>query len=134
MSVFDRLERVASRTVDRINAIPFILTPMRSTPNGRPGPDPDRPVVEGRGVFDYLDGRTGIELGNRSVRNDGNDLRALRSASEPVLSIDRRYVPDIALEPRQGDVVDFPTQLDLPTFTVVSAQRDGLSRLELKLV
>ena len=133
MSLFEHLERIASGTVNTVNAIPFVFTPMKVSPNGRPGPDPDRPVIEARGIFDYLDSNAGVELGNRTVRGSGNDLHTVRSAVEPVLSVDRRIFGDVSCEPRQDDVIEFPSRPDLPVFTVVSARRDGMSRLEVKL-
>jgi len=132
MSVFDRLDGIVSRTIDAVNEIPFVLTPMKSTPNGRPEADQSRRVIEGKGVFDYVDADAALELGNRDRR--GNDLRTLLDAPRPVLSVDRRYFPVAADEPRQGDSVTFPDRSDLPTFKVVSVQRDGLSRLEVQLV
>lgn len=31
MAAFDRMDRVISKTVDRVNAIPFVFTPQAST-------------------------------------------------------------------------------------------------------
>jgi hypothetical protein len=132
MSIFDILDEVVSETVDAVNEIAFIFTPMKATPNGRPGADPDRDVIEGAGIFDYVIAEVAVELGNRDRR--GNDLRALTGGSTPVLSIDRQYFPTTALEPGQGDRIEFPDRSDLPTFEIVSVKRDGLSRLEVQLV
>ena len=132
MSVFDRLEKMASATVDRLNATAFTLTPYARAPNARAGPDPDRAVITGKGVFDYSPATAGVELGDRSIRA-GNDLRSLVGGREPVLSVDRRYLPTAADEPRQGDVVTFPDKPDLPVFSVVNVRRDGQSRLEITL-
>lgn len=134
MGMFDRMDRAASRTVDRVNSIPFVFTPMKSTPNGRSGTDPNRPGVQGRGIFDYISVEYGIQLGVRRSYREANDLRSLQSGRDPQLSVDRRLFPTGALEPRQGDTVRFPTRSDLPEFQVVSSQRDGLARLVLKLV
>lgn len=134
MAMFDRMDRVVSRTVDRVNAIPFEFIPMRSTPNGRPRPDPSRPAITGKGVFDYISVEYGIQLGVRRSYREANDLRSLQSGRDPRLSIDRRWFPVGIEEPRQGDVVRFPTRPELPEFQVISAQRDGMARMELELV
>lgn len=133
MAIFDRLDRTASRTVDAINAIPFVLTPQRSTPNGRPGPDPERVVVEGLGIFDYVSTEYGVQLGVRKSYREANDLRALQTGRDPQLSIDRKYFPIGVQEPKQGDLVEFPGHPELPPFDVISSQRDGLSRVVLML-
>lgn len=133
MAIFDRLDRMVSRAVDRVNAIPFVLTPMVSTPNGRPGPDENRPVVNGRGIFDYISTEFGIQLGVRKSYREANDLRSLQTGRDPQLSVDRLYFPIGVQEPKQGDIVSFPTHPELPDFDVVSAQRDGQSRLVLML-
>lgn len=134
MSIFDRMDQVVSRTVDRVNSIPFILKPMSSTPNGRAGPDQQRPVINGRGVFDYVEAEYGVQLGVRRSYREANDLRSLQSGRDPQLSIDRRYFANGIEEPRQGDEITFPTRPELPTFQIISAQRDGLSRMVLQLV
>ena len=132
MSIFDRLDQMTSRTVDSVNAIAFTFTPMTSTPNGRQSVDTDRPVVSGTGIFDLIVDDAPLELGNRDRR--GNDLRSLLATSRPVLSVDRRYFPVADQEPRQGDQVEFPGRPDLGRHEVVSLQRDGQSRVELRLV
>ena len=128
MGVFDRLDQMASRTVDAINQIPFVFTPMKSSPNGRPKPDEDREVIDGFGVFDYVDAEHGIELGVRKSYPGANDLRALQTGREPLLSVDRKYFPLLTDEPKQGDIVEFPSRTDLPRFEAVSVKRDGMSR------
>ena len=85
MSVFDRLDAMVNRTVDRINATAFIIRPMRAAPNGRPSPDPERQVIEGTGIFDYADADISLELGNRTY-DGSNDLRSLVAGR--VLSVD----------------------------------------------
>ena len=132
MSVFDRLDRLTSRAVDRVNAIPFELTPLISTPNGRSRPDPDRSPVVGRGVFDDVAAEYGVQLGVRRSYREANDLRALQVGSDPQLSIDIRYFGDRL--PRQGDLVRLPTKPELPDFQVISAQPDSQSRIVLMLV
>jgi hypothetical protein len=132
--LFDRLDRQVSRTIDAVNAIPFCLTPMIGTPNGRPVKNSGRRPIEARGVFDYVSIEHGIELGVRKSYRESNDLRALQVGREPLLSVDRSYFPTLADEPRQGDLIDFPDRSEYPGFQVVSCQRDGLSRLTLSLV
>lgn len=148
MAIFDRLDRLTSRAVDRINAIPFQFIPMLSTPNGRPGPDPTRlalpVIVQGeplpligafpKGIFDYISTEYGVQLGVRKSYREANDLRALQTGRDPQLSIDRKYWPSVDWEPKQGDVIHFPVNPELPDFQVISAQRDGLSRMVLMLV
>jgi hypothetical protein len=134
MSIFDRLDRVASRAIYRTNAIPFRLTPMRAGTNGRPRPDEARPVIEGRGVLDMAPGPVPIEHGRRSTSGGSNALRSLIAGEEPSLSIDRRHFGDVSREPRQSDMIEFPTRPDLPRFEVVAAERDGLSRMIVRLV
>lgn len=131
MGIFSRLDRTASRTVDRVNAIRFTLLPQASTPNGRPGPDPTRHEVTGRGVFDYVATEQGLQLGVRKSYREANDLRALQTGRDPQLSVDRRYFG--SEEPKQGDIVVFPDNPELPSFDVMSVPRDGLSRLVLML-
>lgn len=134
MAIFDRLDRMASKAVDRINAIGFTLTPMVKTPNGRARQDMDRPVITGKAVFDYFEAEYGIELGVRKSYRESNDLRALQSGREPLVSIDRKYFATLASEPRQGDVIEFEERASLPRFEVVSAKRDGQSRMMVQLV
>ena len=132
--MFDRMDRAISRTVDRVNAIDFTFTPMKSTPNGRSKPDGARLVIDGKGIFDYVPAEYGIQLGVRRSYREANDLRSLQSGRDPQLSIDRVYFPLHADEPKQGDIIAFPKRPELPDFQVVSAQRDGLSRMVLLLV
>lgn len=133
MSIFDRLDAMVSRTVDRINAIPFEFTPVKGNPNGRPLPDSERKAVSAVGIFDYTPSEYGVQLGVRKSYREANDLRALQVGRDPQLSIDRSIFPTVEDEPRQSDLISFPTRPDLPTFQVVSAQRDGLSRMVLML-
>lgn len=139
MAIFDRLDRLASRAVDRVNAIPFEFIPMRSTPNGRPGADPSRvalPSLEipvAKGIFDYYSTEYGIQLGVRKSYREANDLRSLQVGRDPQLSVDRRYWPSADWEPKQGDIIRFPLNPELPDYQVISSQRDGMSRLVLML-
>lgn len=125
---------MVSNTVDTINKIAFVFTPMTSTPNGRKAPDGAREVIEGYGIFDYVDAEYGIELGVRKSYREANDLRALQTGREPLLSLDRKYFPTLEGEPQQGDILEFPSKLDLPRFEVVSVKRDGMARLQIQLV
>ena len=135
MGIFDRLDQVVSRTVDAINEITFVFTPMAATPNGRSKPDASRSAIEdGKGVFDYIETEYGIELGVRKSYREANDLRALQTGREAFLSVDRAYFPTVADEPQQGDIFEFPEKPDLPRFEVVSVRRDGMSRLSIRLV
>ncbi|QPC87139.1 hypothetical protein GA830_10580 [Mesorhizobium sp. NBSH29] len=134
MSVFDRLDQMASNTIDTINQTPFILTPMLHTPNGRGVPDTSREVIEAKGVFDYVDAAYGIELGVRKSYREANDLRALQTGREPLLSVARKYFPLSAGEPKQGDIIEFTEKPDLPRFEVVSVLRDGMARMSIRLV
>lgn len=134
MAIFERMDRLVSRTVDRVNAIPFVLAPISKTPNGRGGHDPHRKVVTGYGVLSYMAAEFGVQLGVRRSYREANDLRAIQSGREPELSVDRRYFCGVENEPRQDDIVTFPTKPDLPDFQVVGVRRDGLARLVLVLV
>lgn len=134
MAIFDRLDRMVSRAVDRTNAIRFEFTPIKRTPNGRDKLDTDRDNVSGKGVFDYVSNEFGIQLGVRKSYREANDLRSLQSGRDPQLSVDRKYFPDPDKEPRQGDIIIFPDHPELPRFEVDSAQRDGQSRIVFKFV
>ncbi len=131
--MFDRLDRLASRAVDRVNKIRFILTPMKRTPNGRPSEDPERAPVDGDGIFDSLSVEFGLQLGVRKSYREGNDLRTNQIGRDPQISVDRRYF-SAGWIPKQGDVVSFPDSDDLPDFDVVTSEPDGLSRIVLKLL
>lgn len=134
MALFNRLDRLTSRAVDAVNATRFVLTPMRSTPNGRAQRDPDRDIIDARGIFDYVEMEYGVQLGVRKSYREGNDLRSVQSGRDPRLSVDRRVFGSLAEEALQGDVIQFPDDPDLPDFQVAKAHRDGLSRMVLDLV
>ena len=139
MAFFDRLDRLTSRAVDRVNAIPFEFEPQSSTPNGRPGPDgtrialPSVAIPNPRGIFDYYSAEYGIQLGVRKSYREANDLRALQVGRDPQLSVDRKYWPSAQWEPKQGDMIRFPLNAELPDYQVISSQRDGMSRMVLML-
>ena len=134
MTPFDRLDRMASRSVDWMNATTFVLTPMKRPPNGRPVRDTDRPQVEGRAVFDLRKGNSALQLGDRKS-TAGNDFRIVVGDDVPTISIDRRAFDNVDGDPiedalvRQGDEVE----IDGKTYQVVSAQPDGHSRITCKL-
>ena len=134
MTPFDRLERMASRSVDWLNAQPFVLTPMKRPPNGRPVVDENRPIIEGRGVFDLRKGNSSLQLGDRKS-GAGNDFRMLVGDDVPTLSIDRRAFDDIDGDPIEDSLVrqDDNIEIDGRTYQVVSAQADGHSRITCKL-
>ena len=116
--------------VDDHYGVSFTLTPMVRTPNGRPSLDPDRPVIDGIGVFDDSPVEAGVQTGNRPLNSRVNDLRSIRTANEPILLIQMSYFPTVESRPRQGDVVE----LEHGRFDVVSAQPDGAGRIEIRLV
>lgn len=132
MSVFDRLDRMTSRAVDRVNATRFELRPMISTPNGRPSPDPSRPIVTGRGIFDDVAAEYGVQLGVRRSYREANDLRALQVGSDPQLSIDVSHFAGNM--PRQSDLVTLLDWPERPEYQVISAQPDSQARVVLMLV
>ena len=134
MSIFNRLDRLTSRAVDAVNAERFRLTPMKGTANGRGGPDPNRKVVIGRGVFDYVEMEYGVQLGVRKSYREGNDLRSVQSGRDPQLSVDIKHFPGLDEAVFQGDLVQFPDNPNLPDFQVTKAQRDGMNRIRLDLV
>ncbi|NTD85489.1 hypothetical protein [Agrobacterium tumefaciens] len=134
MALFNRLDKLTSRAVDRVNATRFVLTPMKSTPNGRPSADPGRKVIRGRGIFDYVEMEYGVQLGVRKSYREGNDLRSVQSGRDPQLSVDMIYFPGVDEAALQGDLVSFPDEAQLPDFQVTKAQRDGMNRIRLDLV
>jgi hypothetical protein len=134
MSLFRRLDKLTNRAADAVNGERFRLTPMKSTPNGRGGPDPARKVVTGRGIFDYVEMEYGVQLGVRKSYREGNDLRSIQSGRDPQLSVDIKYFPGVDEAALQGDIIDFPDQPELSRFQVVKAQRDGLNRIRFDLV
>jgi hypothetical protein len=128
MSVFNRLDRLTSRTVDKTFAIRFEVQPGKVTPNGRPGPDPDREPWEGRGVLEETPNFPPVEIGKRD--RTGNDLRAIVAGSSIELSVDRVRYPQ-ASQARQGDRLQTD---DLRRFEISSVKPDGLARVVFSLV
>lgn len=126
---------MVSREVDRINADAFKITPMIVAPNARPKRDPERPILQGKGIFDFEHVDFGIELGVRKSYREANDLRALQGGRNPELSIDRKYFPIREQdEPRQGDIVEFPDFPEIHRMEVSSVARDGHARMVISLV
>jgi hypothetical protein len=137
VSVYDRLDRLASATNDRINRERFRLIPMKdpTDPNGRRTVDADRPVRDDLyGIFEYTSLEYGLELGVRKSYREANDLRAVSVGRKPILSVDRKYFSDPSKEPRQGDRIELLDRPELPMFEVMDNQREGHSRFELRLV
>jgi hypothetical protein len=128
MSMFDRLDRVTSRIVDRTFSIHFDCHPAASTPNGRPGPDPEREIWRGKGIMDEAPAYDAIETGNR--QRSGNDFTTLHAGNQYELSIDRHRFPQAATA-KQGDRIQFD---DLRKFEVTEVRPDGLARIVFGLV
>lgn len=124
MAVFDRLDRLTSRQVDRINAVAFSVQPQLSTPNGRSSVDPDRGEIIGKGIFSQVSVPSDIELGKRN--RTGNDLATLVNGTKFVFSVDIFRYPD-AKNVRQGDRLALD---DARVFTISSVKPDGLSRVD----
>lgn len=127
MSVFDRLDRLTSRQVDRTFAVGAYITAMTSTPNGRAVFDTSRGEIIVKGVFDAMSAPTGIEIDSRD--RVGNDLLTMVNGERDTFSVDVARYP-AAKDVRQGD---FLTLDDARRFQVHSVQPDGLSRSVLVL-
>ncbi|WP_411905977.1 hypothetical protein [Rhizobium mayense] len=123
MSIFDRLDRLTSRQIDRTFSIRFEVQPSKRPPNGRPVPDPDRELWEGKGVLEEMPNFPPVEMGRRD--RAGNDLQSVIASSAIELSVDRARYP-LADKTKQGDRIKTD---DLRRFEVVSIKRDGLSRV-----
>lgn len=128
MSMFDRMDRIMSRTVDRSFAKPFTCTPVLQSPNGRPIADPAKPAWSGNGVFDEAAEPAGIEVGNRD--GTGNSFRTMVTGHQYELSIDRNAYPK-ADEIQQGDRIQVTGDSEL--YRVSSVRRDGMSRVVVAL-
>lgn len=126
MAIFDRLDRMTSRVVDRQFSVGATVDAMQSTPNGRNTPDPSRGEIVVRGVFDRAPAYDAIEIGKRE--RTGNDLRTLSAGNQFQFSYDvTRYPGEI----RQGDLL---TLDDARNFQVVGVRPDGMARAVLELV
>lgn len=127
MALFDRLDRMTSRQVDRTFSIRFQCNPATATPNGRPAPDSDREGWIGKGVLEEKPAHHAVEAGERDRR--GNDLRALAAGATYELSVDHVRYPQ-ANGGRQGDEIQLD---DMRRFEVLTVERDGLARLIFRL-
>lgn len=130
MGIFDRLDRVVSSTVDRTLSDPVVITPMKSSPNGKPEQDFNRAEIQARGVFSTEPTPAGLQIGERKPSPENNDLRSLVRGNEVVLSCERSQFPEM---PRQGDMVSWPNRTDRKQMVVSSVRPDGQSRVELVL-
>lgn len=126
MTIFGRLDRITSRTCDRVNAIPFTLLPVEIGPNGRPVADPARPTVSGRGILDEVPAEVSVDIG---PRDRSHDLRTTLTGTRTELSVDRRVFPRSEMEPRRDDWVEVSGR----RWRISSIERDGLSRIVLVL-
>lgn len=129
MSIFDRLEQTLSRTIDRQFANEFTCSPALRNPNGRPVADPDRESWTGKGIFEENDTFQAVEIGKRD--RSGNDLHTLATGHTYELSVDRVAYP-YADEAKQADRITMSG--DPRSFEIVSARRDGMSRIVFQLV
>lgn len=130
----EMLDRYVEPHVDEHHGEKFKLTPWLTTPNGRGAQDPARTIIEGVGVLEYESGEQGIQLGVRKTYREANDLRAIPLGRHPILIVQSKFFPTPDVEPRQGDLIEMVEAPELPLFDVVSAQRDGLTRIEIFLV
>ena len=127
MAIFDRLDRMTSRVVDRQFSVSATILPMKASPNGRPRPDPARGEIICRGVYDTRPMDAAIEEGNRDRR--GNEFQSIVSGDRIEFSVDCRRYPE-ATNVVQGDrlVLD-----DARRFVIDAVQPDGQSRVVLVL-
>lgn len=128
MGIFSRLDRATSRVADRMHAVSAVVDCMKSSPNGRPEPDPDRGEIVLRGIFDEVSVHQPVEIGKRD--GAGNDLRALVNGTELQFSVDCARYP-AAKDVRQGDWL---TLDDTRRFDILSVKPDGLSRIVFRLL
>lgn len=128
------MQKLVEPAIDEVFAEPIVITPRRSTPNGRGMQDPTRQVVTVQGVFTNPSKQLGIQLGVRKSYREANDLRALSMAREPYISVDRKHFTGLIGEPRQGDRIRLPNRPDHPEYEVMTVERDGITRLRMKLI
>lgn len=128
MAIFDRLDRMISKTVDRQFSVCATVYPMARTPNGRSVMDPSRSTIDLKGIFDQLPSLDAIEVGKRE--RTGNDFATISSGMSYQFSFDVVRYPHADLI-KQGDRL---TLDDARRFDVTSVERDGLSRAVLRLV
>lgn len=132
MGIFDRLDRLTNRQVDRAFSQRVTIHPQkRSSPNGRREDDASRAPIECRGIYDTVDEPSDIEIGKSD--GAGNDFRARVGGAKHELSIDSPRYPDVA-DVRQGDfVVLHDGSQKGKRFTVVRSTDDGYGRVVLHL-
>jgi hypothetical protein len=128
MAIFDRLDRMTSRVADRQFAVAATVTPMRSSPNGRSTPDPERGEILCKGIFDEMPVTPAIEIGRRG-RGGGNDFQTIVEGENYQFSVDKARYPDAA-NIRQNDKLILD---DARKFKVDSVRPDGMSRIVLVL-
>lgn len=128
MPIFDRLDRMTSRQVDRMYAVRAYLQPMTKSPNGRSVLDPNRSNFDLKGVFDQLPAYDAIETGKRE--RSGNDLHTISTGMSYSFSFDVVKYP-FASDIRQHDALSLDNGR---RFDVISVERDGLSRAVFRLV
>lgn len=122
MAIFDRLDRMTSRQCDRTFAVSAVIDGRRSSPNGRPQPDPERREILVKGILDEVAAYAEIEEGKRD--RTGNDLRTLVHGADFQFSVDTQRYP-AAASAKQGDLL---TLDDARRFEIASVRPDGLSR------
>lgn len=129
MSIFDRMDRVTSRVVDRTHAVAFELQPVLKTPNGRPITDAYRSLWFGKGIFEENPQDVPVEIGRRD--RAGSNIQTLVTGQRFDLSVDHRsYVEASSI--KQGDRISL--RADGRSFEVVEIKPDGLSRIVFGLV
>ncbi|MCL7999441.1 hypothetical protein M8994_14420 [Brucella sp. 21LCYQ03] len=123
MSIFDRMERQLSRTIDTTFAIRFALIPQTSSPNGRSKADAQRQSWPGKGIMEESAADVPAEIGRRD--RAGNSLQSLINGHTTEFSVDVNRYP-AALKARQGDQIQLD---DLRKFQITETRRDGMSRV-----
>lgn len=121
MSIFDRIDEMTSRVVDREFASALACVPMLSTPNGRSIPDPERSEWEGVGILTEAPADVPTDIG---ARNRSNDFRAVVRGAAFELSVDLIRYP-AANATRQGDSFTIGAR----EFEVQAIGPDGMSRI-----
>lgn len=122
MAIFDRLDRLTSLQCDRTFSVSAVIDGMKSSPNGRPQPDPERREILVKGIFDEVPAYAEIEEGKRD--RTGNDLRTLVHGADFQFSVDTKRFP-AAASVKQNDRL---TLDDARRFEIASVRPDGLSR------
>ena len=120
--------------VDAFYGEKIFLTPMKTSPNGRPKIDPEYGALEMTGTVVYPTSEFGVEMGVRKSYREANDLRSVQTGAQMVISFDNREFQKYGYEPRQGDRIDVPGRPKEPPFDVVSTRPDGTTRTEIHLV